>query len=300
MSEPPMLSTSTIASHVSPSHRGLVSLNSSHQFQGRGDLPSDVWLEILSLLHYREFFSINRVCKVLHDLIDQRDIWVHALRGMCQQHAVFLPSYPIEDMDVRELQRAVTGPARFTALTRNHKSTTLDEETPTLPFSSIFSLSLDTRSIWTDIGSEGMFLVPGGRFLITANDECLVLSDLGAAGRQPFAQPLILAEQSYRTPDVLVGSIEEADIHFLHLGVVSDGENRLRIIVALHDSTANTVTFLAYEIALPCVQQSRFTRLGVLRIAIPEDMAQFMGGGTGVRFCKVFLISGKLFHVEIL
>ena len=91
------------------------------------------------------------------------------LHQVCVDNALFLPSFPIIDMSDLELERAAMGPRKWIDLCG-----ALQKEDSAF---SEMSYPRKTRTI-EDGGESHFFIVPGGRYLVTAGI-CLSIWDLG-------------------------------------------------------------------------------------------------------------------------
>jgi hypothetical protein len=111
-----------------------------------------------------------KTCKTLELATRKRIVWVVALRQVCFDNILFLPSFPIPDMSDLELERAAMAPRRWLELCcKSQKQHSNDSSEMLHPRRS---------RIIEDGGSERFFIVPGGRYLVTAGDG-LYLWDLG-------------------------------------------------------------------------------------------------------------------------
>ena len=93
-----------------------------------------------------------------------------ALRRVCLDNILFLPSFPISDMSDLELERAAIAPRRWLELCNAFKTQHSDD-------SNNMPHPRTTRVIDHD-DSAIFFIVPGGRYLVTAGDG-LYVWDLG-------------------------------------------------------------------------------------------------------------------------
>ena len=86
-------------------------------------------------------------------------MWIAALRRICLDNVLFLPSFPIPDMSDLELERAAMAPSRWLELCGKQKQHSND---------SIEMLHPRTSRIIEHGDSSLFFIVPGGRYLVTA------------------------------------------------------------------------------------------------------------------------------------
>ncbi|KAF5331285.1 hypothetical protein D9611_013074 [Ephemerocybe angulata] len=261
------------------------------------EVPTDVWMEILFCLYCKDLLSMSLVCKSLNDLVGQKKVWIENLRSFCKREAVFFPSYPVDDMDVRDLQRATLGPERLRTLFRQNSAPVYDRNTPVMAPATATTLSDHPGARF--ILTKGLFLVPGGRFLVAANQLYLGLYDLGPAGREPrpLEEGCILAQEIYHAD---MNGRDAMEYELGQLSVVPHKETRLRIAVAL--CNRSTIAVKMYEISFPCAPNTPFIQLGTLCIGMPLAIPQsemddhlFMLGN----YCQSLLIDGDWVHLEV-
>jgi hypothetical protein len=109
----------------------------------------------------------NKTCKALELATRQRIVWVAALHRVCLDNTLFLPSFPIPDMSDLELERAAMAPRRWVELTGKQRSNDFSE-----------MLHPRTTRIINNGDNLRLFIVPGGRYLVTAGNGLFVW-DLG-------------------------------------------------------------------------------------------------------------------------
>ena len=102
-----------------------------------------------------DYLKHVKTCKALELATRQRIVWVDALHRVCLDNTLFLPSFPIPDMSDLELERAAMAPRRWIGLKQH-----LNE----------FSEMLHPRTtrIIKYANISHLFIVPGGRYLVTA------------------------------------------------------------------------------------------------------------------------------------
>ena len=138
--------------------------------------PSDI-LELRKVCHQSTLINIEsfgclrlsiKTCKALELATRQRIVWVAALHRVCIDNALFLPSFPIPDMSDLELERAAMAPRRWTELCGSG-----------MFLGRRVSKMLHPRTrIIKDDKVKSLFIIPGGRFLVTAGNS-LSVWDLG-------------------------------------------------------------------------------------------------------------------------
>ena len=112
-----------------------------------------------------------KTCKALEFATRKRIVWVTVLHRVCLDNTLFLPSFPIvPDMSDLELERAAMAPRRWIelcgALQKQHSNDFGEMLRPR------------TTKIIKDAGGSHFFIVPGGRYLVTAGSGLFVW-DLG-------------------------------------------------------------------------------------------------------------------------
>ena len=104
-------------------------------------------------------YYIIKTCKALQATTRRHVVWMAALRRVCLDNTLFLPSFPISDMSDLELENAAMAPRRWIelcgALMRQH----LNDP------GAILSPPQATRiidAIEIDYATTDLFIVPGG------------------------------------------------------------------------------------------------------------------------------------------
>ena len=104
-----------------------------------------------------------------------------ALQRVCIDHGAFMPSFPFENMSVKELEHAALSPSMLVDRLRNDSCDEARRLEPKriLPFEPSDSEAQSYRC-------NQPYLVPGGRFLFTksARNGHIALWDLGNVGHQ--------------------------------------------------------------------------------------------------------------------
>jgi len=109
---------------------------------------------------------------------------------MCKDHAVYSPSYPVDSMNVQDLQKAAMGPSRWYTNITGH---------------AVDGSDVDVKVDWEprlkqririEVGVDAcLCLVPGGRFLISGDNEYIKLWDMGAPWAPALQHPVLLAAE---------------------------------------------------------------------------------------------------------
>ncbi|KAF6764499.1 hypothetical protein DFP72DRAFT_1130386 [Ephemerocybe angulata] len=77
------------------------------------NLPLELFLCIIHELYAPDVLSLGQTCNAIRGAVNERRVWEAALRATCRLDQLFEPSYyPIEDLDILELQRAALEPWR--------------------------------------------------------------------------------------------------------------------------------------------------------------------------------------------
>ena len=119
-----------------------------------------------------EFFHCLRhikTCKALELVTRKRIVWMFVLHRVCIDNTLFLPSFPIPDMSDLELERAAMAPHRWIELCNGFQKQQSNDVSKII-------LPRATRYVENIINS--LYLVPGGRYLVTAGTG-LSVWDLG-------------------------------------------------------------------------------------------------------------------------
>ena len=143
---------------------------------------------------------------------------MNALRTVCFDYNIFLPTFPLDEMIVPELEQASTCHHRFTARLRNE----LDNKHPLAPIAiRILKLHPSETSSLGDFNN--MTLIPGGRFLISSTNKDIVqLWDLG------FTPDMLIIHKPLAS--VLVNDLDNA--FELLVQPTSDGRGILLLTVS--------------------------------------------------------------------
>lgn len=166
---------------------------------------------------------ILQVSRALHDIATHREVWVAHLKRICYLYRLFLPSFPIDSMDVVQLQRAALAPRRWTNIVQRNSVSSNDSELNSDGVQPVSSITTCLRE-YEDWGSR-LVLVPGGRYLFSINSRGLYVDlwDLGAAGQSPWQKPVLVASVESLPPESSVTGYTVCDA----------GEGRLRIGLVL-------------------------------------------------------------------
>ncbi|KAH6918126.1 hypothetical protein BKA70DRAFT_1416142 [Coprinopsis sp. MPI-PUGE-AT-0042] len=141
----------------------------------------DIWYHITVSLDPPDILALRTVCTSLLRLCIQRSVWLQAARTMCRSHGLFLPSFPFESMSVKELTRLALSPFSFSRLLSMEDTGRLPEKR---------SWSFNPRLKNKDVGLRSLHLLPGGRYLITYQNDDVCLWDLGYGPVFPSLAPL--------------------------------------------------------------------------------------------------------------
>ncbi|KAF8156985.1 hypothetical protein B0H34DRAFT_480094 [Crassisporium funariophilum] len=147
-------------------------------------VPFDIHALICSALEPYDILLLRRVCKSLADSTSHRSIWRAALERVCYQNDVYFPSFPVSDMSRIELEYASMAPKRWAGLFSASQERTLP------------AARSRRWTTFADGSREGLivhkiYLIPGGRFLVTLIKDELAIWDLGHAFKSLLPSPLV-------------------------------------------------------------------------------------------------------------
>ncbi|KAH9477619.1 hypothetical protein JR316_0009845 [Psilocybe cubensis] len=133
-------------------------------------LPIDIHVYIFNFLSPSDILTMRKTCKTICTATFLRVVWIAALKGMCIENTVYDPSFPIEEMSIRDMERAAMGPQKWEKIVNKYT----DQPTPPIHIT-----TLSEELIEYDAGRpHELFLIPGGRFLVTLLVGYLSLWDL--------------------------------------------------------------------------------------------------------------------------
>ncbi|KAF8805715.1 hypothetical protein BYT27DRAFT_7192079 [Phlegmacium glaucopus] len=136
----------------------------------------DVQITICTFLHPSDILALRQTCRAFQLPTRQRIVWVDALHRVCLDNTLFLPSFSIPDMTVLELERAAMAPRRWIEL-----CATFQKQHPNGSGTKLCSRT--TRIIDNPpaamVDNPEIFIVPGGRYLISRSSMGIFVWDLG-------------------------------------------------------------------------------------------------------------------------
>ena len=104
-------------------------------------------------------------------------VWVAALHRVCLDNTLFLPSFPISDMSDLEIEKAAIGPRRWIELCGEFEKQHPSDSVMLRPRTTRIindSFATEVNYVTTDI-----FIVPGGRYLVSSSPDGISVLDLG-------------------------------------------------------------------------------------------------------------------------
>ncbi|KAF8801201.1 hypothetical protein BYT27DRAFT_7245340 [Phlegmacium glaucopus] len=137
------------------------------------DIALDLQIVICSFLHPSDILTLRNTCKTLQLVTRKRIVWIDALRRVCVENTLFLPSFPMPDMSDAELEQAAMAPRRWIELSASlstQRSRAILSPTATRTIDSPFP-----NNPWDAI----VDLVPGGRYVVSSSTSGLGVWDLG-------------------------------------------------------------------------------------------------------------------------
>jgi hypothetical protein len=168
---------------------------------------------------------------------------------ICHKNMLFLPSFSIPDMSVGQLERAATTPFRWIALSsKDRKDDIPSHSTRRIRIDTLSGPMVDDfqylkYSDEDDDDSEGpiseffgLYLVPGGRYLVTLDDQNLSVLDLGCTSDKDMSSDSRLA----RAWSTKVQDTEAFDFH-----PTPDGLG-IRMLMLLYVMTTSLTFFIIY------------------------------------------------------
>ena len=119
-----------------------------------------------------------KTCKALQPSTRQRVVWMAALHRVCFDNTLFLPSFPISDMSDLEIEKAALGPHMWIELCGAYEKQHFCDP-PTILWPRTTRLIDDLFSTEVDFESTDLFIVPGGRYLVSSSSDDISVLDLG-------------------------------------------------------------------------------------------------------------------------
>ncbi|KAF6757052.1 hypothetical protein DFP72DRAFT_891647 [Ephemerocybe angulata] len=232
-------------------------------------LPHEVWCNAFEHMEPSEVLFLGQVSRTLRTLVSEKSVWRAILRSVCRKYDLFGPSFPVEEMSVKELQRAALGPELFKALVTRHSwpADELHEAQILVPASDLtpfrkrgFKMggSRSVKFMWV------RHLVPGGRFLFQVTQApnkaadgsfTVQLWDLGVPGSSPLRKPSLMAEIKNGKP---------AGLNVTAVTAMVDPENDISLRVATYLSGYGTGCMIKIHAISP--SDPTFKRLAELHI----------------------------------
>ena len=130
----------------------------------------------------------------MRDASTNRSMWKHILRRVCVENSIFLPSDILNNMPLLELEHTATGPSRFISQVRNPSPGGMIKAYSKHHLSTSLHVLDNPHNDDEDISH--IYLIPGGRFLISHHVRQLRMWDIGPPGTNwgltPFLSPLAI------------------------------------------------------------------------------------------------------------
>ncbi|KAF8196100.1 hypothetical protein BJ912DRAFT_956313 [Pholiota molesta] len=190
-------------------------------------LPLDMQTYLLSFVAPLDILHLRMTCRAFHAVTSQQIVWIEGLRQICLANAVFLPTFPLDEMSLAELEHAAIAPYKWLALAsaRDGSASRTALNTHRMRFlSPLAAESLDSDEMDTaeedDFEVRSLFLVPGGRYLVTFAWRWICVWDTGFSPHP---------ENDYiHRPMAMV----KVNLHSTHLVHASPDGQALRIIIS--------------------------------------------------------------------
>lgn len=160
----------------------------------------------------------------MHHATSQMIVWIDALRQMCIENSVFRPTFPLADMTLAELEYATMAPFKWLAVAARESDSPealagRSRFLSPVPSETDASES-DEMPEEDDFDVRWLFLVPGGRFLITFSWRWIIVWDLGFS---PYRSRGALSKAIART---------KVPLHSLYLVHASPDGQGLYILIS--------------------------------------------------------------------
>ncbi|EDR03696.1 uncharacterized protein LACBIDRAFT_306800 [Laccaria bicolor S238N-H82] len=205
-------------------------------------LPLELHILVQSFLEPRDIISLRMTSKLLYLSTQQRTVWLTALHRVCEDHALFEPSFPTKNMSTKELEYAALSPARVSARMKKGLNETKIAPWKDQPFRALLSENLNRVTLR---------VIPGGRYLLTGSIGVGVsLWDLGT---NPTSE----------MPKVPMATTIVRNIGLIDTSPTSDGLGILVTTYFVDDGFSTHI--IVYEI-YPSAAQPQFCRKGELNL----------------------------------
>ena len=125
-------------------------------------------------------YIIIKTCKALQPCTRQRVLWEleAALRRVCIDNTLVLPSFSISDMSDSEIEKAAMGPRRWIELCGAFEKHHLNDPGAILCPRSTRTIN-DLFPTEVDYNLSDFFIVPGGRYVVSSLPDGISVLDLG-------------------------------------------------------------------------------------------------------------------------
>ncbi|KAF6752247.1 hypothetical protein DFP72DRAFT_1171772 [Ephemerocybe angulata] len=143
------------------------------------ELPVEILLRVVDYLDsVADILHLQQTCKLFDNLIDKStDVWRSYLRRQCAQHELFTPSYN-ELTSPSDFKKAATSSFRFVkahgrGATSDYMSTSYHKLELSYP-----PIDAKRRPEPVPLDATAIWIIPGGRYLITLGSQWLSVWDL--------------------------------------------------------------------------------------------------------------------------
>ncbi|KAF8805721.1 hypothetical protein BYT27DRAFT_7103860 [Phlegmacium glaucopus] len=140
------------------------------------NIALDLQITICTFLRPSDILALRQTCKAFQLSTRQRIVWMDALRRVCLDNTLFLPSFPIPDMTVLELEHAAMAPRRWIELCAAFQKQHPIDSGAKLCSRTIRIIDNPLAAIADD---PEIFIVPGGRYLVSDSSTGIFIWDLG-------------------------------------------------------------------------------------------------------------------------
>ncbi|KAF9531252.1 hypothetical protein CPB83DRAFT_131330 [Crepidotus variabilis] len=148
------------------------------------ELPLEILLEIFGFLDPTDIVcGVRMVCHAFYGTSLARSLWKDLLFQVCLENGIFSKTFDPEAMSIRDFEHATTMPRRF--LQTHLRKPSPDNARIIKPSSKHYIDFLD-EEIYRGKGFEKdiirLYLIPGGRYLLTHHSHSIHMWDLGLPG----------------------------------------------------------------------------------------------------------------------
>ncbi|KAH8804194.1 hypothetical protein DL96DRAFT_636202 [Flagelloscypha sp. PMI_526] len=143
------------------------------------DLPTDLSHQILIHCSIHTVLAVRSCSKRLNVLTRDKYLWIRILKLVCTNIQLFFPSYPVDEMDIMQIEEAATAYLRFP---KRASQSWAQDPNASIPHVRNVLLKPPAKYKMTSVS-----VVRGGRFLLTLDGTTMYLWDLWRYWDRPVA-----------------------------------------------------------------------------------------------------------------